>query len=154
MKGQTLHEGDRVLFTRNSRIYGVRNGHLGTVETIDRTWNTLTARLDEGERVTVPLSRYQDVKLGYAITTHKGQGVTVENAYALVGGAMQDRELSYVQMSRTRGETRLYTDRNEAGDDLTDLARQMSKSRQKELAHALLVPEQESALRQALRPRF
>ena len=132
---ETVHEGDRVLFTRNSRVYGVKNGSLGTVLTADAFRETLTARLDgSGDEVTVPLSRYQAVKLGYAVTTHKAQGITVENAFVLAGGAMQDRELSYVQLSRTRGETRLYTDRAEAGEGLADLSRQMSNSRQKELA--------------------
>jgi hypothetical protein len=48
---------------------------------------------------------------------------------------MSDREQSYVQASRARGQCRLYTDRSEAGDEMTDLARQMSRSRQKHLAH-------------------
>lgn len=47
---------------------------------------------------------------------------------------MQDRELSYVQMSRTRGETRIYTERAEAGDTIAGLAKDMHKSRQKGLA--------------------
>lgn len=140
----TLSTGDRVLFTQNSRLYRVKNGSLGTVETVDPVRNTLTARLDEGDRVTIPLAHYPHVTLGYAITTHKGQGVTAENAYVLVGGPMQDRELSYVQMSRTRGETRVYTDREAAGKGLTELARQMSQSRQKELALTRLQRLQES----------
>jgi hypothetical protein len=47
---------------------------------------------------------------------------------------MQDRELSYVQMSRTRGDTKIYTEARDAGDTITELSREMHKSRQKELA--------------------
>jgi len=136
--GERIHEGDRILFTKNSNIFGVKNGHLATVDFLGETRNTLSARLDDGRRVTVPLGRYQDVKLGYAITTHKGQGLTVDNAFVLLGGAMQDLHLSYVQLSRARQEARLYTTKEEAGENLATLARDMSALRQKETAHAVL----------------
>jgi conjugative relaxase-like TrwC/TraI family protein len=132
--GTRFFENDRILFTKNSRLYGVKNGSLGTVERIDELSDTITAKLDSGRRVTVSLSHYQDIRLGYAITTHKGQGVTVEKSFVLAGGEMQDRELSYVQASRSRGETRIYTDRSNAGGLVISLAQQMNKSRQKELA--------------------
>lgn len=137
VEGTTFFENDRVLFTKNSRLYGVKNGSLGTIEHIDEYRNTITAKLDSGERTTVSIANYQNLSLGYAITTHKGQGVTVEKSFVLAGGEMQDRELSYVQASRARGETRIYTDRSDAGDLVASLARQMNKSRQKELAMTL-----------------
>lgn len=129
--------GDRVLFTRNSLLYGVKNGTLGTVTRIDSGLfgTCFRARLDNGKRVRIDLKFYHDVELGYAVTTHKAQGVTVDNAYVLLGGAMQDRELSYVQASRARKKTWLFTDQAEAGEDLAELARQMSQSHQKDLAY-------------------
>ena len=81
------------------------------------------------------------MKLGYAVTTHKSQGTTVQDTFILAGGAMQDRELSYVQASRARGNTRFYTDRIEAGEDLIELTRQMSQSREKDLALSYLPVE-------------
>jgi conjugative relaxase-like TrwC/TraI family protein len=139
-----IHENDRILFTQNSIPLGVRNGYLGTVVRVDpMVGKALYVRLDSGRIVYVPLKSYQDLQLGYAITTHKGQGITVKgNIFALVGGPMQDREMSYVQASRAEGTTRLFTDRIEAGDKLADLAAQMSKSRQKDLAHDHLPLEQ------------
>ena len=97
-----------------------------------------SATLDNGKRVFIPLEGYEHVRLGYAVTTHKGQGATVENAFVLLGGPMQDRELSYVQMSRARGETHLYTHRPMSGDVFTGVAEQMEISRQKELASDLV----------------
>ena len=133
--GDRLFEGDRVLFTKNNNVLGVSNGSLGSVVGIDERRNLVTARLDESdELVSIPLDRYDDVKLGYAVTTHKSQGTTVENTFILAGGVMQDRELSYVQASRARGNTRFYTDKVEAGEDLVELERQMEQSRQKDLA--------------------
>ena len=104
--------------------------------------------------VVVPLRSYSSIQLGYAVTTHKLQGDTVENGYVLLGGPMQDRQLSYVQLSRARSNAYLYVDRFNAGEDLcryveldptpaadlgrTRLARQMERSREKNLAHDLV----------------
>ena len=63
----------------------------------------MLVRLDDSQRVTLNLKDYQDVKLGYALTTHKAQGATVDHSYVLVGGRMQGRELSYVDQ---RGHSR------------------------------------------------
>jgi ATP-dependent exoDNAse (exonuclease V) alpha subunit len=127
--------GDRVLFTRNDRSVGVKNGSLGTVTAADPALQALRVRLDGGPDVLVPLETYDHVRLGYAVTTHKGQGVTVDHAYVLAGGPMTDRELAYVQLSRARESTRVFVDRAEAGERLGDLARAMERSRPQELAH-------------------
>jgi len=129
-----IHEGDRVLFTKNSRQHRVCNGDLATVQRIDESGKTMLAKLDRGDTVLIPLKDYQHIQLGYAVTTHKAQGMTVENAYVLLGGPMQDREITYVQASRARGTTRLYATPNEVGGNLTELVKQMEKSRAKDLA--------------------
>ncbi len=130
-----VRPGDRVLFTRNDKKVGVKNGSLGTVTVADPAMQALRVRLDGGKEVLVPLETYDDVRLGYAVTTHKGQGVTVDHSYVLAGGPMADRELAYVQLSRSRFSTRVFVDRAEAGEQLGDLVRAMEKSRPQELAH-------------------
>ncbi len=107
--------GDRVVCTRNSTPYGVKNGQLGTVEGIEvrREGAALRVRLDEGGRVaTLPTARYGHLDHGYALTTHKAQGVTVDRAFVLAGGNMADRELGLVQLSRHRREARVFVDRS------------------------------------------
>lgn len=99
---------------------------------------TLVVALDAGRTAAVPLDAYGHVRLGYAVTTHKGQGVTCDRAFVLVGGDAQDLHAAYVQASRARSETRLYADRLSAGDELADLVRSMERNRQKGLAHDLL----------------
>ena len=96
--------------------------------------NLLTVKLDRGTRVTIDLESYSDVHLGYAGTTHSLQGQTLTNCMVLVGGSMQDREATYVQASRARAETHLYADALTAGPELQDLVREMSRSRQKDMA--------------------
>ena len=84
----------------------------------------------------IPVEFYDDVLLGYASTTHRGQGASVEqNVYVLAGGPMQDKQLSYVQLSRARGETKLFIDASEAGEQLTQLARAMAVDHRSDLAH-------------------
>jgi conjugative relaxase-like TrwC/TraI family protein len=136
--GEAFHAGDRVLFTRNTRVFGLRNGDLGTVVEAREGRGELAVRLDGGRVVVVPLADYDHVKLGYAMTTHKGQGVTCEAAFVLAGGGMQDRHLTYVQASRARGETRLFIDEQEAGAELTLIARRMEQERFKGMASELL----------------
>jgi ATP-dependent exoDNAse (exonuclease V) alpha subunit len=134
VKGKTIFERDRVLFTYTGQ--GFSNGTLGTVEQVDRLGNRMMVRLDNGKHVHVDLHRYDHIELGYAITTHRGQGCTVQkNAYVYVGGRMQDLHLSYVQASRAKEDTRFYTTRLEAGDKLSRLAKAMSQSREKTFAH-------------------
>ena len=95
--------------------------------------------LDSGYRVLVALDSYDHLSLAYGVTTHKGQGQTVENAYILAGGSMTDRELSYVQASRARGKTHIFTDEVSSGEKLEQLVRQMKTSRAKDLAHDYLI---------------
>ena len=146
---ERLYEGDRVLFLKKSRTLGVENGSIGKVVETDTLKGALTVRLDNDERVHVSLKDYAEVRPGYAMTTHKGQGATTEWGFILAGGSMQDREISTVQVSRSRAETRIFTDAAEAGEDLTRLVKQMSQSRQKEMAHAIarqITPEHSESI--------
>lgn len=139
-----VHVGDRVLLTKTDRKLDLANGETATVTHVNTLLSRVTVKVDGGARIVIPLRDYKHqqgekrgqvgVSLGYAVTTHKGQGTTVERAYVLVGGTMQDREISYVQVSRAREETRLYTH-----DPLAaSLSIQMNQSRAKDLAHDVI----------------
>jgi Ti-type conjugative transfer relaxase TraA len=107
--------GDRLVMLRNSTAYGVRNGQLGTLEAMSQIGKktTLRIRLDEGGRlVTLPLQRYGHVDHGYAITTHKSQGATVDETFVLAGGKMANREIGLVQLSRHREAAHVFVDRS------------------------------------------
>jgi len=123
--------GDRVLFTRNSLALGVFNGDLGTVTGRDE--GRLTVAVDGGRVVAVDPASYPHLQLGYAITTHKAQGMTTEEAFVLPG-KLVNRELAYVQASRARGDTRFFFGFN----NLDLAAARMSHSQPKELACTVL----------------
>lgn len=135
VNGESFYVGDRIMFTRNSAGVGVKNGNIGTVTRI--AGSSLTVEVDSKFR-TFSVKDYEHLSLGYAVTTHRAQGVTTDNAFLLTNEMMQDRELSYVQVSRARNSTVMFTTAAEAGNDLADLARTMHRSRQKDLASDLL----------------
>ena len=126
--------GERVLFTRNNRMLDVRNGMLGTLE----SWHLnarsggieMTVRLDDGAVVHFDPSAYGHLDYGYAISTHKAQGVTCDQASVLLSENMTDREWAYVSVSRHRQRLRVFAP---AGME-EDLNQVLGRSRQKELA--------------------
>ena len=176
LNGETLYVGDRVLFQKKSRRLKVENGDMGTVVGIRRIpmGTNLMVRLDGEKRSRViPVTRlvgpdYSHLKRGYTYTVHKLQGSTVDHAYAHVGGVTTNIQMAYVAGSRHRKTLRLFTDQNEAGIALTNLARQhtgqserleprpgqnpdfspllrqLERSGEKELAHDRLPPENEN----------
>jgi len=169
---QTIYRGDRIIITKKSRKLGLENGDQGEVVAIRSGIfrDQVAIRLDGEKNVRViPVRTLLDtdhdhIRLGYAHTVHRMQGSTVDHAYCLLGGRMTDREMTYVQASRHRKQLSLYSDENECGVALTNLARkatgegpqvracpgmtpthsplveQMSRSRAQELAHDVLTP--------------
>ncbi|RLS33710.1 MAG: hypothetical protein DWH80_00030, partial [Planctomycetota bacterium] len=109
---------------------GVCNGDLGTVSSIEG--QTLRVTLDTGGTIALNADGYEHLRLGYALTTHKAQGMTTENTFILTGGSMTDREMSYVQASRARGTTRWYV-----ADELSSVLPQMQRSHEKHAAMSL-----------------
>lgn len=161
--GQKLFEGDRVLFGENRAALGVANGDFGSIEHIAvgiiPGSSTITVRLDRTERkglfdrsarATFKVSEYDHLALGYAVTTHKAQGATVDRTFVLAETIMQDRELSYVQMSRGREDTHIYVSQVDAGEDNCELVRQMGRSRPQELAHDREQREHERRLERSI----
>jgi len=128
--GEKLHVNDPVLFTRNSQALGVFNGELGTISSRDRS--LLQVQMENGRIVIVDTSEYRHLRLGYALTTHKAQAMTTEQSFILTG-PMQNREQTYVQASRARGDTRFFV----GTEDLQRTADRMARSQPKELASDL-----------------
>jgi ATP-dependent exoDNAse (exonuclease V) alpha subunit len=72
-RGQRLFaDQDRIMFLRNERELGVKNGMLATIERVDRTG--MAVRLDDGRAVVFDHKDYADLNHGYAATVHKSQG--------------------------------------------------------------------------------
>lgn len=122
--------GDRLMFLKNDRGLGVKNGMLGEIEQVSRTH--MTVRLDVGRSVAFDLKDYAQIDHGYAATIHKSQGVTVDRTHVLATPGM-DRHGAYVALSRHRDSVQLHFGRDEF-EDLGKLTRVLSRERAKDMA--------------------
>ncbi|MFC3068439.1 Ti-type conjugative transfer relaxase TraA [Phenylobacterium soli] len=121
--------GDRVMFLRNERSLGVKNGSLGVVEQIEG--GSLAVRLDGPDARVIAFSTwaYAHIDHGYAATIHKSQGVTVDRAHLLATGGL-DRHATYVAMTRHRTEAILHYAREDfrsRGELTSTLSRERPK---------------------------
>ena len=122
--------GDHLMFFKNDRGLGVKNGTLGKVERVSP--DSMVVRLENGRSVAFDLKDYAHVDHGYAATFHKAQGVTVDQDHALVTPGM-DRYSSYVGMSRHRESVHLHYGRDDFADE-RQLIRTLSRERPKDMA--------------------
>ncbi len=105
-----LATGDNIIFTRNNYTIDVRNGQRGMIEQISQLNKTITVKLEDGKERKFSQEECRDVNYGWAMTTHKAQGLTVEKAfvYGFSGEWRATKNSTYVQISRAKEETKLY----------------------------------------------
>lgn len=116
-----LKEGAVVMFTKNDARLGVVNGTLGVVEEFGGFNNFPTVRLKNGERVEVErdewvveesgkiVARVEQLplRLAWAITIHKSQGLSLEAAVMDLSRVFEFGQ-GYVALSRVRRLSGLY----------------------------------------------
>jgi len=149
--GVNFYEGDRLQFQRNSKELGVSNSDSGTILSVEPSRNRLTVKLDQdGREIAVSLKRYspENIRLGYASTTHKAQGASIPFVHVLIGGPLTDLHMGYVQASRSQKGTHLFCDKDSAGPELNDLVRSLGRERQKTLAQEVIDQRQQKAPQQ------
>ncbi len=122
--------GDRIMFLRNERGLGVKNGTLGIVEQV--TPQRMAVRTDDGRSVAFDIKDYAQVDHGYAATIHKAQGMTVDRTHVLATPGM-DSHGAYVALSRQRERVDLHYGRDDFADQ-SKLVRTLSRERGKDLA--------------------
>ncbi|HDS0942807.1 TPA: AAA family ATPase, partial [Pseudomonas putida] len=119
-----LAPGDRIMLRKNEKVDGqsVYNGDRATVENIERVYSgedekgnitythKITASLDRnGEQLNFTASDYGNIEHAYAMTVHKSQGLTVNEAFYLTS-EMTDRRSAYVAFTRSREACNFYAD--------------------------------------------
>jgi Ti-type conjugative transfer relaxase TraA len=129
----SLAQGDEIIFRKPNKDLGVLNGTRGTVEQVkaaDGLAESLQIRLkDDGQVVSVDLSQYNSLNHAYASTIHTSQGVTVDESFMLVSGAM-NANLTYVGATRHRDDIAVAYSR-EQFKDFNDMTRQLSNAETK-----------------------
>ncbi|WP_281184748.1 MobF family relaxase [Trichlorobacter lovleyi] len=79
-ESRNFSAGDRIAFGKNDKDLDVKNGNMATITSIDDKGN-VTARIDgQKEDKSFNLSTYNNIDHGYAVTTEKSQGATVESS--------------------------------------------------------------------------
>lgn len=137
--------GDQVLFCKNQRRLGITNGDVGILKKIqinqDGHWQFQVEREDskivefsltDDENIK---SAYTAIDHAYALSVHKSQGMTVDQAFVLFSDAMIDREWSYVAASRAKNQTHFYC----TSEIEVQLEAKMGRSRQKDTSLDYLV---------------
>jgi conjugative relaxase-like TrwC/TraI family protein len=114
---RTFHVGDQVVCGRNQlQGLGLANGTRGTITALDLRQRAITIRTEQGRHIMLDAD-YLDhptpkgrrvVDLAYATTGHKAQGLTRWRALVRLTGS-EDSNWLYVQLSRARHDTRLFT---------------------------------------------
>ncbi|RJL21259.1 MobF family relaxase [Bailinhaonella thermotolerans] len=155
-----LHAGDRIAIMSNVPGTPVKNGMSGTVtELLDD--GGIRAELPTGPdgrtRVhTLPRDLLESghVALGYAVTAHKAQGVSVERGY-LLGESRMSREQLYPGLTRGKDHNEVIwmVEEDTAAEPLDQLAGAMTRSTRKlaalEVMRAQITPADVAAERRA-----
>ncbi len=118
-------ERERVIFKKNDRNgLGVINGDEGTIERLTKTRDGVrfVVRMDDGRKVEFDSSKYDSLDWANARSVHSAQGLTVSECVFLMDaeGGLLNRNLAYVGLSRSKGETRIFT---ATPDDLATVAK-------------------------------
>ncbi len=117
-----LSRGDRIIFGKNDRKLGVRNGQIGTINSVDSRGN-ITVRIGR-KKVSFSLNdkqpgssslTYKHIDHAYAVTAHKSQGATVDNViwYAPTKNRQDrrlDKRIAYVVSTRAKKGFTILTD--------------------------------------------
>lgn len=158
--GETFYLGDRITFTERSQKHGLENGDSATLVAIKKGLAKQISVIFDGETTPRALPvKATKFRRGYAYTTHKLQGASIDNVYLGLTGSMLNQEMAYVQVSRHKKRLDLYTTSILAGEQLADLAdpnapkgdedqirsplaKLMSKSESKDLAHDIIAEQQ------------
>jgi Ti-type conjugative transfer relaxase TraA len=122
--------GDRIMFLKNDRGLGVKNGSLGHIESVSQV--RMAVMLDDGRQVGFDLKDYAAVDHGHAATIHKAQGMTVDRVHVFVTPGF-DRHAAYVALSRHRSSVELHYGRDDFAER-EQLVRTLSRDRSKDMA--------------------
>ncbi|WP_033073478.1 Ti-type conjugative transfer relaxase TraA [Sphingopyxis sp. MWB1] len=133
--------GDRVMFLRNERSLGVKNGSLGSVQVVNAM--RMEVLLDDGRSLAFDLKDYAHIDRGYAATIHKAQGMTVGRVQVLATPGV-DSHSTYVALSRHRETVELYYGRDDFANQ-AKLVRAASRERGKDMASDYRPPEATNA---------
>lgn len=125
-----LSTGENIVFQKNDKKIGVKNGTKGKVLSKDKDGNFSVEIAEDKHRRTVQfnMNDYNYVDHGYATTLHKSQGGTYDRGVVYMDPKMQSFNSFYVAVTRFEKDVKIVTDSKEK------LARSVIKDQKKENA--------------------
>jgi conjugative relaxase-like TrwC/TraI family protein len=138
--GQQFGVGDRVVaLHKHGRRGEIVNGTRATITEVDREAVTITVRTDAGAELTLPRPWLERDRLrhAYALTGHKGQGMTILDAHVFGVSEGKLQEWGYVVMSRHQLDVQLYVVAPEWNEELDRPPRQLAYDPLAELTRSL-----------------
>ena len=103
-----ISKGDRIITLKNDRKLGVKNGEMWRIEKVDKD-GTITIK-NENKEKTFNIKEYNYLDHGYAVTTHKSQGMTVGKVIYDVSSARTNYNEVYTALTRGKIDYSIYTD--------------------------------------------
>lgn len=129
-KSTEIAMDEKITFTKNDNTLGVKNGETGIVESISKNGDMSIRIGDDKDARYVEMNGYESRNFdhGYALTTYKSQGQSVDQVHILAdsNSNMNNLNAGYVQMSRAKEDIHIYT------DNLSALAEKYEQSQVKE----------------------
>ena len=99
--------GEQIMFSKNDKKVGVKNGQIGIIKRIDG--DTLTIE-KQGKEITIDLKSYPYIDYAYAITDIKSQGKTAKDIIAVTDLKRANKESFYVQLTRAKRKLMLFVE--------------------------------------------
>jgi conjugative relaxase-like TrwC/TraI family protein len=127
--GQQFGIGDRVVaLQKYGRRGEIVNGARATITEVNNEALTITVRTDTGAELTLPRQWLERDRLrhAYALTGHKGQGMTILDTHVLGVSEGKLQEWGYVVMSRHQLDAQLYVVAPEWNEELDRPPRQLA----------------------------
>jgi len=112
-KEKDFANGEKLVFEKNDKKLGVKNGTVGEIKSVDKEGN-LKVKLDD-KTISFNSKDYNYFNHGYAVTSYKAQGQTAENVIAYMPAKAQNFNSFYVTVTRAQDNLTIYTD---SKDDL------------------------------------
>lgn len=118
---------DKIIFLQNNNRLQVRNGQTGFVNKIEGNIITIESG---GKEIAVDLAQYKKIDHGYAMTTHKAQGITTDRVLINLDSSqklLNSRNSFYVDISRARHKVKIFADDKEKiSDQAKEFARKLT----------------------------
>ena len=118
--------GDKVLFYRNDRETGLKNGMRGEITGFDPKETRMTVNIKGFGEKEIDYSKYQNFDYGYAMTFHKSQGLTVDKVIVNLDKNLNSN-LYYVGVSRGKYEAEIHVVEKEYDQAKMNIQRDQEK---------------------------